>query len=295
MKPSPIIDLLWLPVNALQLLATWLWSAFWISVALIVASVGRRRGPALWLARHVWAPGMVAIGLSRLRIVGRGRLDLRRPCFFVANHQSWLDIPVLFAAVPAPLHFIAKQELARVPFLGWYISAMGMVFVDRSARRKALSSVSAAGELLAAGGSLVSFPEGTRSAPGELGRFKTGGFAAVLDSPARAVDVVPVGIVGAGRILPRGGFKVRPGRVEVRFGEPIPVAGFEREERGALARRAEAAVAALLGLPARAASANAADPPDTVTPAAPREAPEESARASRNSTDGAVGLRSGAQ
>lgn len=237
MKQRVFIDLLWLPVNALQLLATWLWSAFWISVALLVAAVGRRRGPALWLARHVWAPGMIAIGLSRLRVVGRERLDLGRSCFFVANHQSWLDIPVLFAAVPAPLHFIAKQELARVPFLGWYIAAMGMVFVDRSARRKALASVSAAGELLAGGGSLVSFPEGTRSAPGELGRFKAGGFAAVLDTPALAVDVVPVGIVGAGRILPRGGFKVRPGRVEVRFGEPIPVTGLEVQDRGAPRRR----------------------------------------------------------
>ena len=144
-----------------------------------------------------------------------------------------------------------------MPFLGWYISAMGMVFVDRSARRKALASVGRASQLLADGGKLVSFPEGTRSAPGELGRFKAGGFAAVLDSPARAVDVVPVGIVGAGDILPRGGFKVRPGTVEVRIGEPIRVAGLELEDRGALARRAEAAVAALLDLPERAARADA--------------------------------------
>jgi 1-acyl-sn-glycerol-3-phosphate acyltransferase len=244
-----LVDLLWLPLNALQLLATLVWSAFWISAALLVASVGRRRAPALWLARHVWAPGMVAIGLSRLRVVGRERLDFRRSCFFAANHQSWLDIPVLFVAVPAPLHFLAKQELARVPFLGWYIAAMGMVFVDRADRRKAVASVDRAGELLAAGGSLVSFPEGTRSAPGELGRFKSGGFAAVLDSGARDIDVVPVAIVGAGRILPRDGFKVRPGTVEVRFGEPIPLAGLAHEDRAQLARRAEDAVAALLGLP----------------------------------------------
>jgi 1-acyl-sn-glycerol-3-phosphate acyltransferase len=247
-----LADLLWLPLNALQLLATLLWTAFWISVALVVAAVGRRREPALWLARHVWAPGMVAIGLSRLRVVGRERLDFRRSYFFAANHQSWLDIPVLFAAVPAPLHFLAKQELARVPFLGWYIAAMGMVFVDRADRRKAVASVDRASALLAAGGSLVTFPEGSRAEPDRLGRFKSGGFAAVLDSGVREVDVVPVAIVGAGRILPRGGFKVRPGKVEVRFGEPIPVAGLAHEDRAELARRTEAAVAALLGLPAAA-------------------------------------------
>jgi 1-acyl-sn-glycerol-3-phosphate acyltransferase len=248
-RSSRLADLLWLPVNGLQLLATLVWGAFWISIALVVALVSRRRAPALWLARRVWAPGQVAIGLSRLTVVGRERVDLRRACFFVANHQSWLDIPVLFAALPAPLHFIAKQELARVPFLGWYIAAMGMVFVDRSARRRALASVGQAGELLAAGGCLVSFPEGTRGRPGELGRFKSGGFAAVLDSPASAVDVVPVGIVGTGSILPRGGFKVRPGRVEVRFGAPLSLAGLSVQDRADLARRAENAVADLLDLP----------------------------------------------
>lgn len=251
MKRRTLVDLLWLPVNGLQLLATLVWGAFWITVALVVSLLARRRGPSLWLARRVWAPGQIAIGLSRLRVAGREQLDFGRPCFFVANHQSWLDIPVLFAAVPVPLHFVAKQELARVPFLGWYMAAMGMVFVDRSARRKAIASVDAAGELLAAGASLVSFPEGTRSAPGELGRFKSGGFAAVLESRGPQVAVVPVGIAGAGRILPRGGFRVRPGIVEARFGEPIPVAGLGLADRVALARRAEEAVAGLLGLPER--------------------------------------------
>ena len=59
MTRSTLIDLLWLPLNALQLLATMVWSAFWISIALVVALASRRREPALWLARHVWAPGKV--------------------------------------------------------------------------------------------------------------------------------------------------------------------------------------------------------------------------------------------
>ena len=256
MKRRPAIDLLWLPLNALQLVATLVWGAFWISVALVVASIGRRRGPSLWLARHVWAPGQIAIGLSRLVVVGREQVDFRRPFFIVANHQSWLDIPLLFAAVPGPLHFIAKQELARVPFLGWYISAMGMVFVDRAARRSAVESVGKAGELLAAGESLVSFPEGTRATPGTFGRFKSGGFAAVLEAGVRDVDVLPVAIVGSGTVLPRDGFHVRPGTVEIRFGAPIPAAEFGPHDRVRLAQRAEAAVAALLD-PAAAVRATA--------------------------------------
>ncbi|MEO8275207.1 MAG: lysophospholipid acyltransferase family protein [Thermoanaerobaculia bacterium] len=240
--------LLWLPLNAVQFVATLLWGAFWISVALLVVFVSRRRQPSLWLARKVWAPGQIAIGGSRVVVRGAEQLDFRRPYYFVANHQSWIDIPALFVAVPAPLHFLAKQELSRVPFLGWYISAMGMVFVDRGDRRRALASIDRAGELLARGGSLVSFPEGTRSAPGDFGRFKTGGFSSAIDSGVADVQVVPVGIVGAGQVLPRDGFRVRPGKIEVRFGTPIPVAGLEHQDRAQLARRAEAAVAGLIGV-----------------------------------------------
>ena len=138
-----------------------------------------------------------------------------------------------------------------MPFLGWYIAAMGMVFVDRTDRRKAVASVGRAGELLAAGGSLVSFPEGTRSAPGELGRFKSGGFAAVLDCRR------------ARRRRRAGGDRRRGKDPAARWlqgpagdgskcvsASRSPVAGFAHRDRAALARRAEEAVAALLGLPA---------------------------------------------
>jgi 1-acyl-sn-glycerol-3-phosphate acyltransferase len=97
--------------------------------------------------------------------------------------------------------------------------------------------------LLAAGESVMSFPEGTRSRDGRLGRFRSGGFGAALEAGA---DVVPVAIVGAGRVLPPDGFRVRPGPIEVRVGAPIPTAGLEREGRAALARRAQAAVQNLL-------------------------------------------------
>jgi len=238
---------LWLPANLLQGLFTLLWSALWISVALAVQLIARRREPALWLARRVWGPGLVYAALARLEVSGRERIDFARPHFFVANHQSWIDIPALFMAVPAPLHFLAKRELAPVPFLGWYIRAMGMVFVDRADLRSATATVARTRDLLHRGGHVASFPEGTRSRTGRLRPFKSGAFGAALDS---GVDVVPVAIVGAGRVLPAGGFKVRPGRIEVRFGAPIPTADLAHGDRARLARRAADEVAALLARPA---------------------------------------------
>jgi 1-acyl-sn-glycerol-3-phosphate acyltransferase len=243
---SPFARLAWAPVNALQLVFTFAWSAFWIAVALVAVAVSRSTRPTLSLARRVWAPGLLHGAGARLEVRGAERLApyrAGRPALFVANHRSWIDIAALYRALPLELHFLAKRELAKVPFLGSYMRRMGMVLVDRAAARRATASVGRAAELLAAGRSVVSFPEGTRSRDGRLGRFKTGGFGAALESGA---DVVPIGVVGAGEVLPPDGFRVRPGRIEVRIGAPIPVAPFRPADRAGLARSAEAAVAALL-------------------------------------------------
>jgi 1-acyl-sn-glycerol-3-phosphate acyltransferase len=247
---KPLSWWLFLPLNVMQAVGTIAWGVVWISVALLARFVSGSRAPALWLARHVWAPGQIWIGVASLSVEGRERLPAG-PCLLVANHRSWIDIPALFVAFPRPLHFLAKKELARVPFLGWYIEAMGMVFVDRGDRRRAASSVDRARALLDAGASLASFPEGTRSLPDELRPFRSGGFGAAIDA---GVEIVPVAIRGAGRVLPRDGFAVRPGRIEVVFGAPIPTAGRAHGERAALAREAEAAVARALDLPAPSAA-----------------------------------------
>src|SRR6476660_8577156 len=115
----------WAVINTLQAIHAVVWSALWISVALVVSGLTWRRRPALALARRVWAPGLLAVAV-RLEVVGLERVDFSRPHLFVANHQSWIDIPALFAGLPVPLLFMAKRELAKVPFLGWYIRAMGM-------------------------------------------------------------------------------------------------------------------------------------------------------------------------
>jgi 1-acyl-sn-glycerol-3-phosphate acyltransferase len=240
---SPVTRLLWLPVNALQLAFTLLWSAFWISLALAVHLVARSQRFQLALARWVWAPGLVYGAGARLAVRGRERLRPGRGVLFVANHSSWIDIPVLYMALRVPLCFLAKRELARVPFLGAYIRAMGMVFVDRRDPRRASASVDQAARRLAAGDSVVSFPEGTRSRDGGLGRFRSGGFGAALQA---GTEVVPVAIVGAGRVLRADGFHVRPGRIEVRVGSPIPTTGLDAGSRAGLARRAQEAVRDLL-------------------------------------------------
>ncbi|MGH7336326.1 MAG: lysophospholipid acyltransferase family protein, partial [Myxococcota bacterium] len=181
--PRTLSTLLWLPLNLLQGAYALLWSAFWITLALVVRLLFGVR-PALAMARTIWAPGLLAGAFSSLRVRGLEAVDLGRPYLVVANHASFIDVPVLFRAFPIPLRFLAKRELGRVPLLGSYIRAMGMVFVDRGALHEMRGSVLRAADALAAGDALVSFPEGTRSRDGRLGRFKSGGFAAALESGA---------------------------------------------------------------------------------------------------------------
>jgi 1-acyl-sn-glycerol-3-phosphate acyltransferase len=241
---EPVLSrLLWFPVNVLQAVLAALWTAGWITVALAVCAVLRRQGPGLALARRVWAPGILLFGPARLRVEGRERLDPSRSYFFVANHQSWVDIAALFAALPVPVLFLAKRELARMPFLGRFIENMGMVFVDRTDRKESARTVSQAAERLREGWSILSFPEGTRSPDGRVQRFKTATFAAALEA---GVAVVPVALEGPARILPRDGFHVRPGVIHLKIGEPIPMDGLTRDDRAEVARRAQEEVEGLL-------------------------------------------------
>ena len=240
--PRAVSTLVWLPVNLVQALLTAVWSAAWISLALLASALAGP-APALRLARTVWGPGLLALAGARLVVSGGAGLAAGRAPLVVANHQSWIDVPALFRAMPMPLHFLAKRELASVPWLGWYIRSMGMVFVERAAARAASAAVGRAAELLASGRAVVSFPEGTRSRDGRLGHFKSGGFGAAL---AARAPVVPVALVGSGRVLPPGGFRVRPGTIAVRIGEPIDVAPYAPGDRAGLARAAEEAVRRLL-------------------------------------------------
>jgi 1-acyl-sn-glycerol-3-phosphate acyltransferase len=231
----------WNATNAVQLAYTLLWSAGCISAALLVRLATRSTRLSLAMARRLWAPGLL-LGAGVRLDVDLGGLALDRPYFFVANHASVIDIPALFRALPVPLHFIVKRELGRVPFLGWYIAAMGMIFVDRGARSEALASVRQAAVLARDGQSVVSFPEGTRSRDGRIGTFKSGVFLAAIDAQ---VPVVPVAVLGAGAVLPPSGFRVRPGTIRVAVGQPIATAGMTKDDRGRLAQQARAAVVAL--------------------------------------------------
>jgi 1-acyl-sn-glycerol-3-phosphate acyltransferase len=238
-EPPGGSGLLWSAFNTAQAAFTVGWSALWISAALGVIGLSRRPERALTMARTIWAPGLLRGAGARMRVEGGEGVDWGAPALFVCNHQSMIDIPTAFVALPCPLRFIAKRELAMVPFLGWYMGATGMIFVARGEGEKARQSIRLAGERVRAGASVLAFPEGTRSLDGRIGPFKKGAFVVAIEAQ---VPVVPVAIEGAQRVLPRGGFRVRPGEIHVKIGDPIPTRGLRYEDRDRLIEQVRGAL-----------------------------------------------------
>ncbi|MGH8032199.1 MAG: lysophospholipid acyltransferase family protein [Luteimonas sp.] len=235
----------WSACNALQLVFTLAWTAGMICAAMLVYLLTGDRQLPLRMASRCWAPGLLWGAGVRFEVEGLDRVDWLRNHVFVANHASVIDICALFRALPVPLHFLLKQEMTRVPFVGWYAKAMGMVFIDRSNRRAATAFLKQSAELVRGGANLCIFPEGTRSRDGAMAPFKCGAFQTAIDGGA---DVVPVALQGSAAVLPCDGvFRVRPGVIRVRFGTALPMIDADGPvDRQILAAQAQRAVLELL-------------------------------------------------
>lgn len=234
----------WAVWNTLQLLFTLAFTGLGIVVALGLLLLAGPRLP-LRMGARVWAPVLMFGAGVRFEVEGQERVDWSRNHLFVSNHQSIIDICALFAALPVPLRFLLKDEMLQVPFVNWYARATGMLFLDRDSRRAGAMVRRQAAALLRQGQDLCLFPEGTRSRSGELAEFKAGLLQAAIDA---GVEVVPVALDGAGKVLPSSSlFRVRPGVIRVRIGTPINVNGADGPlDRQQLTQRAHQAVRAML-------------------------------------------------
>jgi len=144
-----------------------------------------------------------------------------QPCVILSKHQSAWET-IAFQTIFPPQAWVLKQELLKIPIFGWALAISQPIAIDRRGGRKALDSVVDQGlDRLGNGRFVIVFPEGTRMAPGERGRYNPGG--AMLAVRAKA-GVLPVAH-NAGEFWPRRGFIKRPGVIRIAVGPMIQTEG----------------------------------------------------------------------
>ncbi len=219
------------------------WNRSWL------ARTVRRVNLSTWILplAHVFA-WMRVSGLERLR-------DLEGPVIFAANHQSFMDGPVIMAALPSRWRHAVAPAMGKEMFaahffpaqhgrLAWFTNSLNYylavllfnAFPLPQREAGARQTLRYIGELLASGNSVLIFPEGRRSETGAIDTFRPG--IGMIASRLGAT-VVPVHIDGLQHVLGVGYHMARPGRVTVKFGAPLRLVG---DDYQTLAQQVEAAV-----------------------------------------------------
>jgi 1-acyl-sn-glycerol-3-phosphate acyltransferase len=149
------------------------------------------------------------------------------PVILLSKHQSaWETIFYLYY-MPRPLVYVFKKELTWIPFFGWGIALLRMIPIDRKKGKDAFAQVVTQGRRrLADGQWVIMFPEGTRIAVGETGRYKGGGARLAVETNTPAVPIA----VNAGECWPKNSFIKKPGMITVSIGKPIAPDGMSPAE-----------------------------------------------------------------
>lgn len=194
-----------------------------VGIWLVTLPFDRRR-VALHRFTSWWACLYLAVMPGwRVETRGRRKIDPGKAYVVIANHQSQLDILVVFRLI-FHFKFVSKKEVFRIPIVGWNMRLNRYIEIDRGNRESARRMFADCETHLAEGSSVLFFPEGTRSTTDELRPFKHGAFrlAHSMEAP-----LLPVAISGTREALPKHGrdFGGRH-RIVVEVLDEIPYATF---------------------------------------------------------------------
>jgi len=195
--------------------------------ASLLGSLFDARGRWQHACARVWSWLILKTSGIRVRTEGLENVEPARTTIFCANHQSAMDIPVLFVHLPVQFRFVAKRSLFNLPFMGWHLRRSGHIAVERDRPHEARRSLDQAARRIRDGKSVVLFPEGHRSRDGQMGRFKSGSFYLAILS---GVPIVPITLNGTRSVLKPDTYHVRPGQTEMIVHQPIPTEGLSADD-----------------------------------------------------------------
>lgn len=183
---------------------------------------GERAGSIGYAFLWLWSWIFSKLTFIRYRFYGRENFRKGQSYIYVSNHTSFLDIPGLTMLLPGQFRPLAKKELLKIPIFGW-IAKSAAIIVDRTnpeSRKRSLDHLRA---VLKAGISILIFVEGTQNRTDKvLQPFHDGAFRVAVDTQQ---PILPVVVLGAGRLMPPGTIDLKPGLIRIYAGKEIATEG----------------------------------------------------------------------
>ncbi|MFA7678819.1 MAG: lysophospholipid acyltransferase family protein [Pigmentiphaga sp.] len=177
-----------------------------------------------WPTMCVWAAKYI-LGI-RWRLIGEENLP-EGPAIVLSKHQSAWETMFFAGWMPKDICYVYKRELNWIPFFGWSLAALEMVPINRQRGSESFEQIIRHGRrILDDGRWLLMFPEGTRTAPGKIGKYKSGGARVAV---RLGTQVIPIAH-NAGELWPRNAFIKRPGLVTVSIGPVIQTEGLTADQ-----------------------------------------------------------------
>jgi 1-acyl-sn-glycerol-3-phosphate acyltransferase len=184
---------------------------------------------SFWASTYTWMNP-----LWKTTIRGRKIIDPNKTYVMVCNHQSLLDILVLYRLF---VHYkwVSKSELFKIPVMGWNMRINQYIAVDRASRKGHIHMLKQCEKTLQEGSSIMIFPEGTRSSDGTIHTFKDGAFKVAKTSK---VDILPIILNGTSNSLPKSGFIMKNSQnIRIQVLNPIPYESFSNLSTKEIAER----------------------------------------------------------
>jgi len=192
-----------------------------------------------------WAKLIGWISFLRIQIIGRENVDATQSYIIIANHQSAYDIIAIYGWLGIDFKWVMKQELRKVPFLGYACYKLGHIYIDRKNSPDAMKTLQEAKHRLVNGTSVLFFPEGTRTQTSKLKPFKKGAFKMAVDL---GLPILPVTLKGLDNIMPTQTVDLMPGKAEIIFHSPIPTDNISEHDIDALIEQCSKVMATPLKL-----------------------------------------------
>lgn len=180
--------------------------------------LGQKYGGITYTGLYLWSRVFSLLTFIHYKTIGLENFDRKKSYVFTSNHTSFLDIPGVVRSIPGQFRPLAKKELLKVPVFGWIVK-VACVVVDRSSPESRKASTMLLKERIKSGISLLIFSEGTQNRSDEpLLPFYEGAFRISRDTNT---EILPMVILNAGKLMPPGSLKIKPGKIKMVFGKSV--------------------------------------------------------------------------